>query len=77
MGDIISRRGLVVSTELGAELTVIEAEVPLANTFGFSTDLRGLTQGQGTFTMEFKKYAKVPGNVQEEVIAARKELANA
>ena len=53
-------------------MTVIIAEVPLAETFGYSNDLRSQTQGQGTFSMEFAKYAPVPGSIQEEIVAARK-----
>jgi elongation factor G len=53
-------------------LTKIIAEVPLAETFGYSTDLRSMTQGQGTFTMELSKYRPVPMNIQAEVIADRK-----
>ncbi len=49
------------------------AEVPLAETFGYSTDLRSMTQGQGTFTMEFAKYRRVPSNIQEEIVAAKKK----
>ena len=48
------------------------ADVPLAETFGYSTDLRSLTQGQGTFTMELSKYRPVPASIQAEVIAERK-----
>ena len=59
---------MIVSTEqLGATTTLI-AEVPLAELFGYSTDLRSATQGQGTFTMEFSKYRKVPAAVQEEIL---------
>jgi elongation factor G len=50
----------------------IIADVPLAETFGYSTDLRSMTQGQGTFTMELSKYRPVPGNIQQEIIAERK-----
>jgi elongation factor G len=52
---------------------VIEAEVPLAELFGYSTDLRSMTQGQGTFSMEFSKYRRVPASIQEEVVAAKKK----
>lgn len=72
-GELISRRGMVVSTEAVGELTRIEAEVPLASTFGYSTTLRSMTQGQGTFSMEFSRYMRVPGNIQEEVIAERRK----
>ena len=54
------------------DITKIIAEVPLAETFGYSTDLRTMTQGQGTFTMELAKYKPVPSNIQAEVIAERK-----
>ena len=49
-GDLTSRRGLIVSTEMKGDFATIEGEVPLAETFGYSTDLRSMTQGQGTFT---------------------------
>ncbi len=72
-GDLISRRGMIISNDMQPELVVITAEVPLAETFGYSTDLRSLTQGQGTFTMELAKYKRVPAKVQEEIIAERKK----
>ena len=49
--------------------------MPLAETFGYSTDLRSMTQGQGTFTMEFARYKRLPRNLEEEVIAERKKAA--
>jgi elongation factor G len=73
VGELNSRRGMVTQTDINGMATVILAEVPLAETFGYSTDLRSLTQGQGTFTMEFARYSKVPGSIQEEVIAAKKK----
>ncbi len=72
VGDLISRRGMIVSTETQGALTKIEGEVPLAETFGYSTDLRSLTQGQGTFTMEFAKYRRVPASLQKDIVADRK-----
>jgi elongation factor G len=72
VGNISSRRGIVISTDMINKLTKIIAEVPLAETFGYSTDLRSMTQGQGTFTMELCKYRPVPGNIQTEIIAERK-----
>ncbi|MCA9127712.1 MAG: elongation factor G [Planctomycetales bacterium] len=79
VGDVIRRRGLVTSTDIRDGISYIIAEVPLAETFGYATDLRSMTKGQGTFTMELLAYRKVPGNVQEAIIAARskKELAGA
>jgi elongation factor G len=72
VGNISARRGIVISTDMQNGVTKIMAEVPLAETFGYSTDLRSMTQGQGTFTMELSKYRPVPTNIQAEVIAERK-----
>ena len=72
-GDLTSRRGIVMSTEYNGNDSVILSEVPLAETFGYSTDLRSMTQGQGTFTMEFGKYRRVPSSIQEEVLEQRKK----
>ena len=47
--------------------------MPLAETFGYSTDLRSMTQGQGTFTMEFARYKRLPKSLEEDVIAERKK----
>ena len=52
IGDLISRRGMIVNTDMRDGITNILAEVPLAETFGYATDIRSMTQGQGTFTME-------------------------
>ncbi|XZE53416.1 elongation factor G [Planctomycetaceae bacterium SH139] len=73
VGNAISRRGLITSTESRDAVSYIEAEVPLAETFGYATDLRSMTQGQGTFTMELLAYRRTPSNVQEEIIAKKKE----
>jgi elongation factor G len=72
VGNISSRRGIMTSTETVGNTTKIIADVPLAETFGYSTDLRSMTQGQGTFTMEFAKYRPVPMSIQTEIIAERK-----
>ncbi len=72
VGNLISRRGIVAQTELNGAETRIEGEVPLSETFGYSTDLRSMTQGQGTFTLEFAKYKRMPRNLEEEIIAERK-----
>jgi elongation factor G len=74
-GELTSRRGMIVSTEMQGATAKIEAEVPLAETFGYSTDLRSMTQGQGTFTMEFAKYRRVPNSIQEVIIAEKKKAA--
>ncbi|MEX2171352.1 MAG: elongation factor G [Pirellulales bacterium] len=72
VGNISSRRGMVTSTDTNNGVCKIIADVPLAETFGYSTDLRSMTQGQGTFTMELSKYRPVPSNLQTEIIAERK-----
>ncbi|MDR3233486.1 MAG: elongation factor G [Planctomycetaceae bacterium] len=73
VGDLNSRRGLISITETLGAVTRIEGEIPLAETFGYSTNLRSMTQGQGTFSMEFLKYKKVPNSIQETIIKERKE----
>ena len=72
-GELTGRRGLVVATEVHGNFATIEGEVPLAQTFGYSTDLRSMTQGQGTFTMEFARYRRVPQSIQDEIIAEKKK----
>ena len=72
-GELTSRRGLIVATEIKGATATIEGEVPLAETFGYSTDLRSMTQGQGTFTMEFSKYRRVPASIQQEIINEKKK----
>ncbi|MGB6043789.1 MAG: elongation factor G, partial [Pirellulales bacterium] len=71
-GELTSRRGIIVGTDLEGPTAVIEAHVPLAETFGYSTDLRSMTQGQGTFSMEFLCYRRVPAHVQEAVLAEKR-----
>jgi len=73
VGDVNSRRGLITVTETTGLTTRIEGEIPLAETFGYATNLRSLTQGQGTFSMEFLKYKRVPAALQEEIIRERRQ----
>jgi len=73
MGDISSKRGLVESMHDRGTMKVIDAKVPLAEMFGFATKLRSMTEGRGTFTMEFFCYKEVPANITEEIVG--KELA--
>ncbi|MDL1873137.1 elongation factor G [Deltaproteobacteria bacterium PRO3] len=68
-GDLNSRRGRIMHTEVRAGSYVIKAQVPLANMFGYATDLRSQTQGRATFTMQFGRYEAVPKNIGEEIIA--------
>ena len=69
MGDLSGRRGIVQGMEDQAGgIKVVKAEVPLAEMFGYSTQLRSLTQGRATYSMEFKHYSEAPKNVAEAVI---------
>lgn len=72
MGDLSSRRGMVQGMDdMVGGGKLIKAEVPLAEMFGYSTNLRSQTQGRATYTMEFKHYAEAPKNVADEVVSAR------
>ncbi len=72
MGDISRRRGILQGMDDMPAGRVIRAEVPLAEMFGYSTDLRSATQGRATYTMEFSKYSETPGNIAEEIIKKQK-----
>jgi len=69
IGDLNGRRGQVRNMDTRGNLRVVTADVPLANMFGYSTDLRSKTQGRATYTMEFKEYQAVPNNIAEEIVA--------
>jgi elongation factor G len=73
MASINQRRGLIMSSTEDGVFSTIEAEVPLAEMFGYATTLRSLTQGKGEFTMEFSKYAKVPESLAEDLKRQFKE----
>ncbi len=73
MGQINQRRGMIIGSENQEGYVVATAEVPLNEMFGYSTDLRSGTQGKGEFTMEFLKYAPVPKQEQELLMAQYKE----
>ena len=68
MGDLNRRRGIVQGMEDAPAGKVVRAEVPLAEMFGYATDLRSATQGRATYSMEFEKYSEAPANVAEAVI---------
>ena len=72
MGDLNSRRGRIMGMESRAGAQVINAHVPLANMFGYATDLRSATQGRATYTMVFDHYEQVPKAISEEVVAKAK-----
>ena len=68
MGSLNQRRGMIIGTMEEGTYTVIEAEVPLSEMFGYSTTLRSLTQGKAEFTMEFATFKQVPKSVSEELV---------
>ena len=71
MGDVSPRRGSVEGMVQKANAQVITAKIPLANMFGYISDLRSMTQGRGIYTMEFDHYQEVPHSVQEEIVKNR------
>ena len=71
IGDINSRRGKIEGMEARGNAQVIHSFVPLAEMFGYATDLRGKTQGRGTFTMEVHHYEAVPKSVQEKIVSGK------
>jgi len=68
VGDLNRRRGVIQGMDDGPSGKIIRAEVPLAEMFGYATDLRSATQGRATYTMQFEKYAAAPESIAEEVI---------
>ena len=69
VGDLNRRRGLIQGMDENASGKIVNAEVPLAEMFGYATDLRSATQGRATYTMEFSKYAPAPNNIAQEIIS--------
>jgi len=72
IGDLSARRGKIEETKDRLNLKIIDAIVPLAEMFGYATALRSLTEGRGTFTMEFNYYDEVPANIAQEIIEGRR-----
>jgi elongation factor G len=72
VGDLNRRRGMISGMEDSAMGKIVNAEVPLAEMFGYATTLRSMSQGRATYTMEFLKYSEAPNNVAEDIIAKNK-----
>ena len=72
IGDLSARRGRIEETKDKLQMKVIDAKVPLSEMFGYATNLRSLTKGRGTFTMEFDKYEGVPANIAQEIIEGKR-----
>ncbi len=73
VGDLNSRRGIILGTEARDSYTVVQAEVPLASMFGYATVIRGMTKGTGTFSMEMSRYARVPAKISEVILEQHRE----
>jgi len=73
IGDLSSRRGRIEETQDQMESKIIDVKVPLSEMFGYATNLRSLTQGRGTFTMEFDHYEEVPANVAQEIVSGKRK----
>ncbi len=69
MGDLSGRRGLIQGSEQRSNATVIKARVPLSEMFGYATDVRSMTQGRASYTMQFGSYEPAPTSIQEEIVA--------
>ena len=69
VGDLNSRRGRIISMEARGSSQVIRASVPLAQMFGYATEMRSMTQGRATYTMQFARYEEVPSAIAEEIMA--------
>jgi len=72
IGDLGARRGKIEEMQDRVNIKIIRAKVPLAEMFGYATNLRSLTEGRGTFTMEFDHYEEVPQNISQEIIEGRR-----
>ncbi|MBN1908108.1 MAG: elongation factor G [Pirellulales bacterium] len=73
VGDLTGRRGMVMGAKITGPTVRVEGEVPLAETFGYSTSLRSLTQGQGTFTLEFARYNRLSPALERTIIEERRK----
>jgi elongation factor G len=73
ISDLSARRGKIEETSERVGMKVVDALVPLSETFGYATSIRSLTEGRASFTMEFSKYENVPGNIAQEIIEGKRK----
>ena len=73
MGDLSSKRGRIEGNEERGNAKVVKSKVPLAEMFGYATQLRSMTQGRASYSMEFAVYEPVPKNVEAEIVAGKKK----
>ena len=77
MGSVVGMRAVVLGMETSSDDTVIRAQVPMAEMLTYGAQLRSITQGRGSFHLEFDHYAEVPHASQEKIIAQSKPVASA
>jgi len=68
MGDLNRRRGLIHGTEDSVSAKIVRAEVPLGEMFGYATDVRSMSQGRASFSLEFARYAEAPANIAAAIV---------
>ena len=73
VGDLNSRRGIIMGTEARDNYTIVRVEVPLSSMFGYATVIRGMTKGTGTFSMEMSRYARVPAKISEVILEQHRQ----
>jgi elongation factor G len=73
ISDVSSRRGQIKETSERAGMKIVDAMIPLSETFGYATSLRSLTEGRASFTMEFSSYEQVPSNVAQEIVDGKRK----
>jgi len=71
VGDLNSRRRIILRTAVRDSYTIVRAEVPLSSMFGYATVIRGMTRGTGTFSMEMSRYASVPVKISDVILEQR------
>ncbi|MBI4217474.1 MAG: elongation factor G, partial [Parcubacteria group bacterium] len=71
-GDLSAKRAAIQETEDRLRMKVVHAKVPLSEMFGYATQIRSLTEGRGTFTMEFDRYEEVPSSIAQEIIEGKR-----
>jgi elongation factor G len=72
IGYICSRRGKILNTDANGKLKIISAQVPLGEMFGYATQVRSLSSGRASASMEFDKYLQVPGEIAQKIVEERK-----
>jgi elongation factor G len=75
-GNLTGHRGRILGMDQAGTMQVIKAEIPMAEVSRYSTELKSMTGGEGSFTLEFSHYAPVPAHIQQEIVASRQKQAD-